>query len=129
MYKAKIYVGAYRPGEMIPEGMLTREREQELEKMGAIEKIAPVFMAGEEGDTSSHHLGDLPIEGEGKDNTAEMVEGTAEEAEAEEAEEAEEFEEAEEVEAEAPEIDLMDGIVEEDAPKEAPTRGRGSRSK
>ena len=111
MYKAVFYVGGKRPGEMIPEGMLTEKRARELEEMGAIMKVhdAPVFYPDES-------FGEID-----SDDSADVENHCDEPAEIEC--------HAEEAEVEAPEIDLMDAIVEEDAPKEAPKRGRGSRSK
>ena len=128
MYRAVYYVGGLHPGEIIPEGMLTAQRAEQLMKAGAIEKIAPVFSANamDEGNaTASAPAAHLPIEGEGKghDGNAEMTDKAVAEAAADEAE----AEAAAEEEADAPEIDLMDGIVAEAEPEKK--SGRGGRSK
>lgn len=124
MYKAVFYVGGKRPGEMIPDGMLTKERAAELEAMGAIEKIGPFFLA--EDDDSS----DEEIDVAGGKNSPSVSSAATSPYTGEAAVCENETDDAVEIEAEAPEIDLMDAIVEEDAPQEpASKRGRGSRSK
>ena len=42
MYFARHYVGAFVPGECIPDGILTKEQADWLVSAGAIEEIAPV---------------------------------------------------------------------------------------
>ena len=122
MYKAKCYVGKYGPGDRIPEGYLTEKRAEQLMKAGAIERIAPVIhsAAEEEAFHASAAARQLSPETEdAADHSPEMPggdEGEEKEAEAED-------------EAEAPEIDLMDGIVAEEEPSAEKKTGRGGRRK
>jgi hypothetical protein len=108
MYIATSYIGRdYTPGEIIREN-LPKETIERLLKAGAIRKAAPAH-AAEEAPQEPPET-ELPPEGEQKDTETE--EATEEEAEgAEEPETAEEPEDEIDEEAEAPEIDVMDGLV------------------
>ena len=108
MYIALNYIGGqYTPGEIIPDD-LPKEKLDWWKKTGAIKEVAP---EGEGLKAKTENLSvaaaTSPLSGETKEETVEEAEDEIDE------------------EAEAPEIDIMDGLVkaEEEEPKK-PARTR-----
>lgn len=121
MYIATSYIGRdYTPGEIIREN-LPKETIERLLKAGAIRKAAPA-QAAEEVPQEPPET-ELPPEDERED--AETEEAPEEAGEPETAEEPED--EIDE-EAEAPEIDVMDGLVTAPAEEEKPARTAARKS-
>ena len=143
MYIAITYIGGmYVPGEVVSEDM-PKERLEWLIRAGAVRKAAPAPAATDAeqpGDemseedsremTRENYRRQLEGLGNGPDGMALVHDGPADEAPAEWPQEAVEGDAEDEidVDAEAPEIDVMAGIVKDTADPEEPKPARKPRA-